>query len=43
MSGPAAAEREAVVETGTPGGEVAGPISATDEVLVLDFVASTRS
>jgi GMP synthase (glutamine-hydrolysing) len=38
VSGPAAAEREAVVEGGTAAAdEVAGPVSATDEVLVLDF------
>ncbi len=36
MSGPAAAEREAV-EKAASGEEVAGPDSATDEVLVLDF------
>ncbi len=38
MSGPAAAEREAVARTGAaPGEEIAGPVAATDEVLVLDF------
>ncbi len=38
MSGPAAAEREAVSQTGgTPGEEIAGPVAATDEILVLDF------
>ena len=38
MSGPAAAEREAVAQTGAaPGEEIAGPVAATDEVLVLDF------
>jgi GMP synthase (glutamine-hydrolysing) len=38
VSGPAAAEREAVARTGAaPGEEVAGPVAATDEVLVLDF------
>jgi GMP synthase (glutamine-hydrolysing) len=36
VSGPAAAEREAV-EKAASGEEVAGPDSATDEVLVLDF------
>ena len=38
MSGPAAAERQAVAEVGAASGDaVAGPVSATDEVLVLDF------
>jgi GMP synthase (glutamine-hydrolysing) len=38
VSGPAAAEREAVAQTGSaPGEEIAGPAATTDEVLVLDF------